>query len=290
MTLFLPDPGSAGRWCRQQRAAGRKIGFVPTMGALHEGHLSLVRCSLEENDATCVSIFVNPLQFNDPRDFSSYPSDIGKDVDLLAETGCDMAFSGTLEQFFPGTGDTGEIEQVDPGPAARGLEGEYRPGHFAGVRAICERLFRIVRPARAYFGEKDFQQTLVVKDLARELGYPEIVVCPTSREPSGLAHSSRNLLLSGKERERAAVIYRALSGAQKAWRAGERRPQELRGIMCAILDVPGVEVEYADLRDPLAWSAAPPRTPMRRAQALIAARIGGVRLIDNLRLDDEDDD
>lgn len=290
MILHLPGPAGARRWCNQQRAGQRRIGFVPTMGALHEGHLSLVRRSLEENDVACVSIFVNPLQFNDPGDFSNYPKEMGKDLQLLNEIGCDMVFSGTLGQFFPDTVAPGQIEMVDPGPHARGLEGAHRPGHFHGVRAICERLFRTVGPCRAYFGEKDFQQTLVVKDLAGDLGYPEIVVGPTSREPSGLARSSRNALLSDANRATfAAVIYQALTDARHAWREGERSPARLREIMRAKLDTPGIEIEYADLRDPLAWSADSPGQPMERARALIAVDIGGVRLIDNLRLDGEEE-
>ncbi|MEA3291285.1 MAG: pantoate--beta-alanine ligase, partial [Pseudomonadota bacterium] len=151
MILHLPDPTGARRWCSRQRASQRSIGFVPTMGALHEGHLSLVRRSLEENGVTCASIFVNPLQFNDSGDFSNYPKDIDSDLQLLQEIGCDMVFSGTLGQFFPEAEDLDKIELADPGPHALGLEGAHRPSHFHGVRAICERLFRTVGPGRAYF-------------------------------------------------------------------------------------------------------------------------------------------
>ncbi|MFQ5545867.1 MAG: pantoate--beta-alanine ligase [Acidiferrobacterales bacterium] len=285
MILRLPDPVSAQTWCHEQRAADRSIGFIPTMGALHEGHLSLVRRAVAENDVTCASIFVNPLQFNDPKDLARYPRDFEDDTRQFQGADCNMVFTGTLEQFFPNVKDPNGIDKRDPGPAAHGLEGAGRPGHFAGVATICERLFNTVGPARAYFGEKDFQQTLVVKDLARQIGYPEIVVCPTAREPSGLAFSSRNALLTDSERERAACISRALFSAYHAWHQGERETEKLRDVMLRELDVDGIHVEYAELRDPHDWQPEAPLGSLVRAQALIAARIGKARLIDNLRLD-----
>ncbi|MDH3671426.1 MAG: pantoate--beta-alanine ligase [Gammaproteobacteria bacterium] len=285
MILRLPDPVSAQTWCHAQRAAGRSIGFVPTMGALHEGHLSLVGRAVVENNIACVSIFVNPLQFNDPDDLARYPRNFDDDAQQLEGAGCDMVFSGTLEQFFPEASVVAEITKRDPGPTAEGLEGASRPGHFAGVATICERLFKTVGPGRAYFGEKDFQQTLVVKDIARQLGYPEIVVCPTAREPSGLAYSSRNVLLTDSECKRAACISRALFMARHAWHQGEREVGKLRDVMLRELDVDGIHVEYAELRDPHDWRPEAPAGLLVRAQALIAARIGKARLIDNLRLD-----
>ena len=285
MILRLPDPVSAQTWCHEQRAAGRSIGFVPTMGALHEGHLSLVHRAVVENDVACVSIFVNPLQFNDPGDLARYPRNFDDDAQQLEDAGCDMVFSGTLEQFFPNIDDPNDIDKRDPGPAAQGLEGAGRPGHFAGVATICERLLNIVGPGRAYFGEKDFQQTLVIEDLARQIGYPEIVVCPTARAPSGLAYSSRNVLLTDSEREGAACISRALFSARHAWHQGEREAGKLREVMLRELNVDGIHVEYAELRDPHDWRPEAPAGSLVRAQALIAARIGKARLIDNLRLD-----
>ncbi len=285
MVVHLPDLDSARGWCAEQRAAGRSIGFVPTMGGLHEGHLSLVRRAVAENEITCVSIFVNPLQFNDPGDLASYPRNLDDDIRQLQDTGCDMVFTGNFEQFFPDVESPEDTVQRDPGPGADGVEGAGRPGHFAGVASICERLFKVVGSARAYFGEKDFQQTLVVKDLARALGYPEIVVCPTVREPSGLAYSSRNVLLTDSERERAACISRALFSARHAWHQGECEAGKLREVMLRELDVDGIDVEYAELRDPHDWRPEAPAGSLVRAQALIAARIGKARLIDNLRLD-----
>jgi pantoate--beta-alanine ligase len=288
MMLRLPDPESARHWCVEQRAAGRTIGFVPTMGALHPGHMELLQRARAENDVSCVSIFVNPLQFNDPNDLGSYPRDFAQDAHMLEEAGCDMIFTGTLEQFFPEVNNPEQIAKRQPGPAAEGVEGTARPGHFAGVATICERLFKVVGPARAYFGEKDFQQTLVVKDLARALGYPEIVVCPTVREPSGLAWSSRNYLLSEAERVQATCLSRALFATRDAWRAGERDPARLRSALLRELRVDGVQLEYAEVRDPEAWSPDRPDAPLVRAQALVAARVGKVRLIDTLRLDAND--
>ncbi len=260
------------------------------MGALHPGHEALVRRAKAENDRCCTSIFVNPLQFNDPKDLESYPRDFDKDARQLEQAGCDMVFTGTLAQFFPEVAQGQQIRTRDPGPGAAGVEGAGRPGHFGGVATIVERLFEVVQPTRAYFGEKDFQQTLVVKDLAAAMGYPQIVVCPTVREASGLAWSSRNFLLSEAERARAACLSRGLFAARAAWRAGERDPTRLRKMLLQELQVEGVEPEYAELRDPEAWSPDTPSGPMTRAQALVAARVGKVRLIDTLRLDADDFD
>jgi len=278
------DPAEAARWSALVRASGERLGFVPTMGALHEGHLSLVRRALAENERACVSVFVNPLQFDDPRDFERYPRDLSADARLLEGAGCSLVFTGTLEQFFPELRDAALVLR-DPGLPAQGLEGEHRPGHFAGVATICARLFELVRPRRAYFGEKDYQQCLVVSELARALGQPEIVVCPTSRDPDGLARSSRNRLLDAEQRERALSLSRALFAARAAWRAGERDPERLEALLAEELARGAVATEYAVVRDPRRFHELP-RAPMARARALIAARVGAVRLIDNLALDE----
>lgn len=286
----LADPAAARAWCASERARGRALGFVPTMGALHDGHLALVRRARAENDRVCVSVFVNPLQFNERRDFERYPRDFDRDVELLGGAGCDAVFTGTLAQFFPGDvasdGTLAPRAWREPGPSAQGLEGDLRPGHFRGVATIVARLFDIVRPTRAYFGAKDYQQTLVVRELARELGEPEIVVCPTEREASGLARSSRNELLAPADRERARVLYAALRAVRADWQAGERDPARLAQRLAAELAHADVEVEYAELRDPEAWTRAAPTARLPRAVALLAVRLGGVRLIDNLRLDE----
>jgi pantoate--beta-alanine ligase len=281
------EPAAAARWCAERRAAGERIGFVPTMGALHEGHLSLVHAAAGENERVCVSVFVNPLQFDDPRDLEAYPRDLEADARLLDGTGCSLLFTGTLAQFFPECPPGEKPRLREPGPEARGLEGASRPGHFAGVATICARLFELVRPARAYFGEKDFQQCLVVRRLARELGFPEIVVRPTSRDPDGLARSSRNRLLAPEQRRSALALSRALFAARSAWHAGVRDPARLEAVLRAELGRAPVEVEYAEVRDPLHFDERP-RAPLARARALVAARVGRVRLIDNLELSAED--
>ena len=289
MIEILRDPATAEAWCARVRAARRSLGFVPTMGALHAGHVALARAALKENDEVCVSVFVNPLQFDERRDFDRYPRDLERDARLLDEAGCSMVFSGTLAQFFPGTippsGEFPADALRDPGPHAIGLEGDRRPGHFAGVATIVARLFEIVRPDRAYFGQKDFQQTLVVKDLSRALGYPQIVVRPTVREASGLAMSSRNEFLSSAERETATALSRSLRVARDAWAGGARDARALSAAMSAELARADVEVEYATVRDPSAWTRGDPEGRLERAVALVAARVGPVRLIDNEILD-----
>ncbi len=280
------DPQAAQGWCSERRRAGARLGLVPTMGALHEGHLTLVRAARARCNAVVASVFVNPLQFDDPRDFERYPRDFEADERALSGAGCDLVFTGTLEQFFPAANGRRErIPLLDPGPCALGLEGELRPGHFSGVATIVARLFELVRPDQAFFGAKDFQQTLVVRHVARAQGWPEIVVCPTSREPSGLARSSRNALLTPVQREQAAAIHKALLAARQAWRAGVRDASPLAERLRAALNGTPLEVEYAELRDPERWSACPASGSLERAIALVAARLGGVRLIDNLRLD-----
>jgi pantoate--beta-alanine ligase len=284
--LRLDDPADAARWCAQARSAGRRIGFVPTMGALHAGHLALVAAAREACDVVVASVFVNPLQFDDPRDFERYPRDFERDAELLAPAGCALVFTGTLASFFPGSGGARErIAWRDPGPAAQGLEGARRPGHFAGVATIVARLFELVRPDVACFGEKDFQQTLVVRDLARALGGPRILVCPTVREPSGLALSSRNARLSASARAHAAGIWRALVATRAAWREGGLRSRAALGeLLHDALRAEDLEVEYAEVRDPERWNDTADG-PLARARAFAAVRLEGVRLIDTLALD-----
>ncbi|MCZ6596148.1 MAG: pantoate--beta-alanine ligase [Planctomycetota bacterium] len=288
----LESPAEAEDWCRAATADGRTLGFVPTMGALHEGHLSLVRRAVAENDAACVSVFVNPLQFDQPEDLARYPRNMDADAVVLDGVDCSMVFTGTLQQFFPFPADANAIALRDPGAAARGLEGDCRPGHFEGVATIVARLFEIVQPTRAYFGEKDFQQLMVVRGLARELDGPDVVACPTVREPDGLALSSRNARLDPESRGHALALSRALHAARAAWREGVRRADRLAAVMREELasDSTGsrgaIEVEYAEVRDPERWTPEAPTGELVRARALVAARVGGVRLIDNLELEE----
>ena len=254
------------------------------MGALHHGHLTLVDKAVAENDLVVVSIFVNPLQFNEASDFDAYPRNLEHDLSLLAEHDCDMVFTGSLLQFFPEAKHQDDIVMLDPGPFALGLEGDHRPGHFAGVRTIVDRLFHTALPVRAYFGEKDFQQTLVIQDLARSLGYPDIRICSTERESNGLAMSSRNQRLSEQQRLKAGIIYQALVKTRDCWQAGERDAAKLQELLRNALTAPDIEIEYAEIRDPFNWTEHPPEILVNHAQALVAVKMGPVRLIDNLAL------
>ena len=284
----LENPAAARDWCVQRREEGRSIGFVATMGALHRGHMTLVRQAAQENDLVVVSVFVNPLQFNDASDLERYPRDIEGDCAGVEEAGGAMLFSGTLEGFFPGQiqadGELQPAAMVDPGSAALGLEGEFRPGHFMGVATIVNSLFEVIQPTRAYFGLKDFQQCLVARDLAKARGNPEVVLCRTIREEDGLACSSRNLLLTLEWREEAPVIQRALGATRVLWQKGERDAGVLRDFLTEGLAASALSMEYAAIRDPLAWTASDPTGPLDQAVGLVAAKAGKVRLIDSLLL------
>lgn len=284
----LENPAAASEWCRERREAGRSIGFVPTMGALHEGHLSLVRAAKQEADIVVVSVFVNPLQFDEPGDLERYPRDFDGDASALESAGADMVFTGTLEGFFPGelvNGDLPAEKRLDPGPASKGLEGAFRSGHFDGVATIVDRLFDVVQPDVAHFGAKDFQQVLVVKHLAKSRGNPRIEVGATLREPDGVAMSSRNALLEPSFRGAAPAIHRALHGARDAWRVeGVRDAEELSARVRSGLEGSGLEIEYAEVRDPEKWTEHSPSGDLERAVGLVAVRAGAVRLIDNLML------
>ena len=283
--VLLDSPQQAKQWLMPWHTQNKRVGFVPTMGALHDGHLSLIRKARTECDLICASIFVNPLQFNNPQDLEKYPRDINSDVNMLEEHGCDMVFTGTLNSFFPESVDGEAIKHENPGFYANSLEGEFRPGHFSGVKTIVRRLFKTVGTCSAYFGEKDFQQTLVVKQLAAEIGNVQIVVCPTLREINGLAMSSRNERLSAQHRNLAGKIYQSLTAAIIAWDQGERSAQTLREIALNTLNHPQINIEYAELRDPENWTATPLSGDLiTPPQLLIAILIGDVRLIDNANL------
>lgn len=284
---ILADPASAGKWCEKHRQQGRSIGFVPTMGALHEGHLSLIVRAVSENDRTCASIFVNPLQFNDPQDFVRYPKDLSSDYSKLSEHDCDMVFLGSVADYFNGETDLGKITLLDPGPFGKGLEGDYRPGHLEGVCTIVNQLFKFIGNCNAYFGLKDYQQLRVIQDLASRLGYPNVVPCRTVRDKDGLALSSRNQLLGTEERQIALKIYLSLVHAKDAWQTGERDPANLRRTMIETLDCPEIKIDYAEVRDPEYWTEHAPAKLLSQAIALVAVYIGTTRLIDNLRLDYE---
>jgi pantoate--beta-alanine ligase len=260
----------------------RRIGFVPTMGALHAGHLALVRRAAELSDRVVASVFVNPTQFGPGEDYGGYPRDPERDAALLAEAGCDLLFLPDVDTVYP----PGDATVVDvAGPPAEGLEAAHRPGHFKGVAAVLTRLFHLVGCEVAVFGEKDAQQLAVVRRLVHDLHFPvEIVAHPTVREPDGLAMSSRNAYLDAAERRAAPALYRALSAAREAIAEGERDAGRLRAAMRAVLDAePLVTPEYAEVVD--AETFRPVTAARGRLVLPVAARVGRARLIDNLQLE-----
>ena len=263
------------------RATGRSIGFVPTMGALHEGHLTLMRRARERNDFVVVSIFVNPTQFSPGEDFARYPRDLDADARLCASVGVELIFAPEVEEMYP-PGDSTWVEVT--GPLVEGLCAPHRPGHFRGVTTVCARLFNIVQPDRAYFGEKDYQQLRVIIQMVRDLKFPlEIVPVPTVREASGLAMSSRHAYLTPDERAAAAVLSRALQSAQEAYEAGERDPAALeRRAVEVIHSEPRARLQYAEARD--AETLTRIATAAHPVVLALAVLIGRTRLIDNVVL------
>jgi pantoate--beta-alanine ligase len=261
---------------------GDTLGFVPTMGFLHDGHLSLVRQASEENSLVAVSIFVNPTQFGPNEDFSRYPRDTERDLGMLREAGADWVFMPPVEEIYP----PGFSTYVEVREVTRRLEGEMRPGHFLGVATVVAKLFNLVRPNRAYFGQKDAQQVAVIRKMVRDLAFPlEIVVGETVREPDGLAMSSRNVYLKGEERATATVLYRALSAARDLWEAGERRGTPLRDAISRVLGTePLARPDYVSIADPLTLEELDDSGEGREALASLAVRIGTTRLIDNFVL------
>lgn len=259
---------------------GATLGFVPTMGALHDGHLSLVRRAKDENDLCAVSIFVNPTQFNDKSDFARYPRTLESDLEKLAPTGCDLVFAPNAEEMYP----HGFAASIDVGAVAKPLEGASRPGHFSGVATVVAKLLNIAQPTRAYFGQKDAQQVVVIRQLVRDLDIPaEIIAAPTVREADGLAMSSRNVLLTPAHRAKAIVLYRALSAARDAYAAGERDGEVLRAQMRQVLaTVPEGQIEYASVADPITLAELSAVT--NGALLSLAVKFGAVRLIDNVVL------
>lgn len=262
------------------RLEGRTIGLVPTMGALHEGHLSLVRASKRHTDITVVSIFVNPTQFGPNEDYDAYPRDPEGDAALLAAEGVDVLFTPTVAVMYLPGADT----RVVPGVIASGLCGASRPEHFAGVATVVVKLLNIVQPDMAFFGEKDYQQLKVLQRVARDLDIgARIAGRPIVRESDGLGMSSRNRYLTREDRTHATVLYRALSAARKAACSGETDAAVLaRGVRQTIEREEGVELEYAEVVDA---ETLEPVTELRRpARALVAARVGTARLIDNVEI------
>ncbi len=261
------------------RRAGRTIGLVPTMGALHEGHLSLMRRAREECGLVVVSIFVNPTQFVAGEDLERYPRDLPGDLRRCDEVGVDVVFAPEAEEMYP-PGDSTWVEVT--GTLVEGMCAPHRPGHFRGVTTVCARLFNIVGPDRAYFGEKDYQQLKIIERMAADLKFPlAIVPIPTVREPDGLAMSSRNVYLSSEERKAAAALHRGLRAGEEAFAQGERNAAEIvRAARRVIEAEPGVRLQYLELRDAETLEAV--ERVARPAVLALAAFVGRARLIDNV--------
>ncbi len=256
------------------------VGLVPTMGALHEGHLSLVRRAAQECASVAVSIFVNPTQFGPAEDLSCYPRNLERDLRLLEPLGVDLVWTPTAEIMYP----NGYQTWVQVEALADPLEGAQRPGHFRGVTTVVAKLFNGVQPARAYFGQKDAQQAAVIRRMTLDLNFPiEIVVCPTVREADGLAMSSRNTYLSPEERQAATVLFRALNAAQSAYENGERQAEKLRQVVKDVLAAePRAQVQYVSCAD--AETLQELELISGKALLSLAVFVGTTRLIDNVVL------
>ncbi|HJR44344.1 MAG TPA: pantoate--beta-alanine ligase [Actinomycetota bacterium] len=255
---------------------GRTIGFVPTMGALHEGHLSLVRASRKDCDVVVLSIFVNPLQFGPTEDLDAYPRNEERDLERARSEKVDVVFVPTVGEMYP----EGRSATVSVRGVAEPLEGMARPGHFDGVATVVAKLFNLVQPARAYFGQKDAQQVAVVKQMTRDLSFPvRVVVCPTVREPDGLALSSRNAYLSAEDRVRAVSLFRALETGRQVLIAGGNWEVAEKAMGKVFEGADGVLLEYARAVDPETFASPTETGPVL---LVAAARVGGTRLIDNM--------
>ena len=271
---------SVPEWKALRPKLPASLGLIPTMGFLHEGHLALVRRARAENEAAVAWIFVNPKQFGQGEDFTTYPRDIERDLHLLEGERVDYVLAPTVEGVYgPGFQTYVNVEEL-----SKPFEGVTRPGHFRGVATVVAKMFCLTQPRRAYFGQKDAQQCAVVKRMTEDLGLLlEVVVCPTVREPDGLAMSSRNVYLQPGEREAATVLYRALQGVAQAFRAGERRTENLRQLLLAtVASEPLGTVDYAAVTDPETFAAI--ERLGARGLALLAVKFGKTRLIDNIEL------
>lgn len=263
------------------RSAQRPLGLVPTMGYLHQGHLALVRRARGENAALAVSIFVNPTQFGPGEDLPTYPRDMDRDLALLKKEGADLVFAPSVGEMYPQGMDT----WVEAQGLSQRLEGEYRPGHFRGVATVVAKLLNIIRPDRAYFGQKDGQQTAVVKRLVKDLNMGvDVVVVPTVREADGLAMSSRNVHLSEEERRAASVLYHALRGAKRLWEGGQHDGEMLRGAVRRVLEKEPLvgKIDYVSVADLATLEELD--TATIPAMVSVAAWLGKTRLIDNVLL------
>lgn len=279
--IIFKKAADIGIFLQQKRQNNPKTGFVPTMGALHQGHISLIESARSENDVVVCSIFVNPTQFNDPKDFQNYPITIENDIDLLEKAGCDALFLPAVEEMYPAglenkkTYALGYLETV--------LEGRYRPGHFQGVCQVVHRLLTIVPADRLYLGQKDFQQCMVIRKMIELENLPiETVICPTLRETDGLAMSSRNMRLDKEAREKAVEISRTLLHIKSSLKAGDL--SELKTAAVEQLNRTGFKTDYVEIADADTLELIGRWDGKQKLVALCAAFLGEVRLIDNMLL------
>lgn len=278
--LIFDTAKELSRHVKQAALRGETIGFVPTMGALHAGHVSLIKQSRKETDLTVCSIFVNPTQFNDPKDFEKYPLTLDADLQKLKKAGCDIVFVPTVAEMYPQG--LANNKPVDFGFLAETLEGEHRPGHFNGMAQIVEKLLRIVKPHVLFMGQKDYQQQLIVAQLIKQRKLKtRLVTCPTLREKDGLAMSSRNVRLDKKARKVAVEISKNLKKAKTEIRSQKSETVQQKGLE-RLKSFKQIEVEYFEIRN--ASTLKPPTRKAEKLVALTAVKIGGVRLIDNMLL------
>lgn len=273
----IPEARAA---CGHARGSGKRLGLVPTMGALHEGHLSLVRAARAQCDAVAVSIFVNPTQFGPTEDLAKYPRQFERDCRLLEKEGVEILFAPPVEEIYPkGAGTWVMVEGL-----SEKLDGRSRPGHFRGVTTIVAKLFHIIEPGVAFFGQKDAAQLAVIRRMVRDLNFPvEIVACPIVREPDGLAMSSRNAYLNREERSRALVLQRSLQETRQRFQAGERIAAKLISAAKEVIaPEPGVVLDYFEIVDP--DTLDPVERISQKTLVAVAAYVGSTRLIDNVVL------
>lgn len=265
-------------YLEKERLQNKTIGFVPTMGALHAGHISLVHTSVKENEVTVVSIFVNPTQFNDPKDLETYPRTMEADCAVLEATRCDYVFAPSVREMYPEP----DSREFDFGPLSRVMEGAHRPGHFNGVAQIVSKLFYAVEPENAYFGEKDFQQIAIIRAMVRQLNLPVVIhACPILREPDGLAMSSRNVRLSPDQRQKAPLIARTLKESTK-FVPGKEVQEVIDQVVKAINQESVLQVEYFEIVDGNTLQPVKNWSDTDYIIGCIAVFCGEIRLIDNI--------
>jgi pantoate--beta-alanine ligase len=278
--IILKNPDSLYEFLLQKRKAGADTGFVPTMGALHEGHISLIKRSKTENEITICSIFVNPTQFNDPEDFKKYPITIETDIEMLESNGCDVLFLPSVNDIYPNG--TTALPHYDLGFLETVLEGKFRPGHFQGVCQVVQRLLEIVMPHKLYLGQKDYQQCMVIKKMLELVGFQstELIICPTLREEDGLAMSSRNRRLNADERKLATAISTALLFIKNNVRLGAT--EQIKTEASDMLRKKGFKTDYVEIADAETLQAVENWDGKQKIVALAAAFLNNVRLIDNM--------